>query len=224
MALNFGKVKGQAQKGLKYYDYKMGDNSVRMVGGILPRYLYWVDLPDGNKRIPFECLTFDRETESFDNALPDPVRERFPDLKCGWSYAVLCIDDGEVKILNLKKKLFQQILTAAEDLGDPTDPETGWECFFKKVKTGPHAFNIEYQLQPLKCKPRPLTAEELKLVEETKSIEELIPKESVEDQRKRLDKLLNKTNKEEEAPADDAILDEIGELPDSTEETIADIA
>ena len=49
----------------------------------------------------------------------------YPDLKCGWSYAMQCIDGGEVKVINLE--LFEAILTAAEDLGDPTDPETGWD-------------------------------------------------------------------------------------------------
>ena len=40
------------------------------------------------------------------------------------------------KVVNLKKKLWEQIITAAEDLGDPTDPESGWDVQFKRVKTG----------------------------------------------------------------------------------------
>ena len=51
-------------------------------------------------------------------------------------------------------------MVAAEDLGDPTDPETGWDVCFQRVKTGPMAFNVEYRLQALKCKPRPLTEAE----------------------------------------------------------------
>jgi len=51
-------------------------------------------------------------------------------------------------------------LTAAEDLGDPTDPETGWDVMFKRVKTGPLPYNVEYQLQVLKCKPRALDDDE----------------------------------------------------------------
>ena len=54
----------------------------------------------------------------------------------------------------------EQILVAAEDLGDPTDPEAGWDVHFKRVKTGPLAYNVEYQLQALKCKPRALDVEE----------------------------------------------------------------
>ena len=84
-----------------------------------------------------ECLSFDRNSERFNNQEKDWVREYYPDLKCGWSYATQCIDNGEVKVVNLKKKLWEQIITAAEDLGDPTDPETGWDICFKRVKTGP---------------------------------------------------------------------------------------
>ena len=70
---------------------------------------------------------------------------------------------GKVKVVNLKKKLWEQIITAAEDLGDPTDPDTGWDICFKRVKTGPLPYNVEYQLQALKCKPRPLHDEERSL-------------------------------------------------------------
>ena len=28
-----------------------------------------------------------------------------------------------------------------EDLGNPTDTETGWDIFFKRLKTGPQVFN-----------------------------------------------------------------------------------
>ena len=68
-----------------------------------------------------ECLSFDRNTEKFNNLEKDWVREYYPDLKCGWSYATQCIDNGKVKVVNLKKKLWEQIITAAEDLGDPTN-------------------------------------------------------------------------------------------------------
>ena len=71
-------------------------------------------------------------------------------MKCTWSYAIQCIHDGKVKVLNLKKKLLEQILVAAEDLGDPADPETGWDVHFKRSKTGPQVFNVEYKLQHLK--------------------------------------------------------------------------
>ena len=159
MAIGFNKTKGGAQKSsINTFAYRDGDNSVRLVGDILARYVYWIQGENG-KNIPFECLSFDRNEERFNNKEKDWVREFYPDLKCGWSYAMQCIAGGEVKIINLKKKLFEAILTAAEDLGDPTDPETGWDVNFKRVKTGPLPYNVEYQLQALKCKPRALNDE-----------------------------------------------------------------
>ena len=68
------------------------------------------------------CL-FDRNSETFNNKEHDHVRDFYPDLKCGWAYAVQAIDysDKSIKVVNLKRKLFDQILVAMEDLGNPTD-------------------------------------------------------------------------------------------------------
>ena len=158
MALKFNEAQGSAKKDkIDQYTYKDGDNKLRIVGDILPRYVYWIKGENG-KNIPMECLAFDRNTETFNNKEKDYVREFFPDLKCGWAYAIQGIDpaDGNVKVVNLKKKLMEQIMVAAEDLGDPTDPETGWDIYFQRVKTGPMAFNVEYRLQALKCEKRAL--------------------------------------------------------------------
>ena len=123
MALSFNKSKGSAQKSsISSYSYVDGDNSIRLVGDILARYVYWIT-GENDKNIPLECLSFDRNEERFNNKEKDWVREYYPDLKCGWSYVMQGIHNGEVKIVNLKKKLWEQILTAAEDLGDPTDSE-----------------------------------------------------------------------------------------------------
>lgn len=178
MALSFKNTKGKAQSNkVETYEYKDGENSVRLIGGVLPRYVYWLK-GSNNKDIPVECLAFNREKEKFDNMEKDHVTEFFPEAKCSWSYTVNCIDprDGKVKALNLKKKLFEQILTAAEDLGDPTDYDTGWDVVFKRVKTGPLAFNVEYQLQVLRCKPRALSEEDRALAEAAKSIDEKYPR------------------------------------------------
>ena len=43
MALSFKQTKGKAQKSsVEAYEYKDGENSVRLIGGVLPRYVYWV--------------------------------------------------------------------------------------------------------------------------------------------------------------------------------------
>ena len=156
MAIKFNQHKGSAQKNsISSFQYRDGDNQFRLVGDILARYVYWIK-GENEKDIPLECLSFDRNLETFNNKEKDWVREYYPDLKCGWSYATQCIDNGVVKVVNLKKKLWEQIITAAEDLGDPTDPTTGWDVKFKRVKTGPLPYNVEYQLQVLKCKHREL--------------------------------------------------------------------
>ena len=200
MAISFKNTKGKAQSNkVEAYEYKDGENTVRLVGGLLPRYVYWVK-GTNNKDIPIECLAFSREKEKFDNLEKDYVPEYFPEAKCSWSYTVNCIDpkDGRVKVLNLKKKLFEQIMTAAEDLGDPTDYDTGWDVVFKRVKTGPLAFNVEYTLQVLRCKSRSLNEEERKLADEAKTIDEKYPRPTPDEQRALLDKITTSSEDEDE--------------------------
>jgi len=191
MALSFNKQTGGAQKSsISTFQYKDGDNKMRIVGDILARYVYWINGENG-KNIPMECLSFDRNSERFNNVEKDWVREYYPDLKCGWSYATQCIDNGEVKVVNLKKKLWEQIITAAEDLGDPTDPDTGWDICFKRVKTGPLPYNVEYQLQALKCKPRALTDEERVIIADLKSMDDVMTRPTADAQKELLDRVRN---------------------------------
>ena len=43
MALTFNKLKGEAQKGkIESYTYVEGDNTVRLVGDVCARYVYWL--------------------------------------------------------------------------------------------------------------------------------------------------------------------------------------
>jgi hypothetical protein len=189
MAISFNQQKGSAQKtSISSYQYKDGDNVMRIVGDILARYVYWIK-GENDKNIPLECLSFDRNAEAFTNQEKDWVREYYPDLKCGWSYATQCIDNGEVKVVNLKKKLWESIISAAEDLGDPTDPETGWDIKFKRVKTGPLPYNVEYQLQALKCKTSPLSKEDAAIVADIKSMDEVMSRPTPDAQKELLDRI-----------------------------------
>lgn len=191
MAISFKNTKGKAQKSsVESFTYKDGENRVRIIGGVLPRYVYWVK-GTNNKDIPVECLAFSREKEKFDNLEKDNVPEFYPELKCSWSYAVNCIDpaDGKVKVLNLKKKLFEQIMSAAEDLGDPTDYDTGWDVVFKRTKTGPLAFNVSYDLTVLRCKPRALSEDERAAADAAQDIDSKYPRATAEEQRALLEKL-----------------------------------
>lgn len=212
----FGDSNGSAIKNsAEAYKYKDGENTVRLVGGVLPRYMYWLK-GTNNKDIPVECLSFSREKEKFDNLEKDHVKDYFPDLKCSWAYAMLCIDptDGKAKVLNLKKKLFEQIKNAAEDLGDPTDPNTGWDIVFKKVKTGALAYNVEYTLSVLRCKNRALTEDELAAVAKSKKIEELIPRNTPEEIKALLEKITSGVAEDDEGNA---------QVDQATKEAVADL-
>lgn len=214
MALAFGKTKGSAIKNkLDAFEYKEGDNVVRLVGGILARYVYWVK-GTNNKDIPIECLSFDREQEKFTNKEVDHVPAFYHDKKCQWSYSMNCIDpkDGKVKVINLKKKLFEQIMSAAETLGDPTDLDTGWDVVFKRAKTGPLAFNVEYTLSPFKCKVRPLSDEERTAVAAADTIDVKYPRQTPEDILALLEKLAAGADTDETEGADSATKEAINEL------------
>lgn len=214
MALSFKQTKGKAQSNkVESYEYKDGENSVRLIGGVLPRYIYWLK-GSNNKDIPVECLAFNRDKEKFDNLETDHVPEFFPDLKCNWSYSINCIDIKNQKVvaLNLKKKLFEQIVTAAEDLGDPTDYDTGWDVVFKRVKTGPLPFNVEYQLQVLRCKPRKLTPEERTLADAAKPIDEKFPRPQADEVLVLLNKIMEAKDQEEDQDSDSAEMEAVKEL------------
>ena len=212
MAISFKNTKGKAQSNkVEAYEYKDGESTVRLVGGVLPRYIYWLKGAN-NKDIPVECLAFSRDKEKFDNVEKDHVPAFFPDLKCSWSYTVNCIDpkDGKVKALNLKKKLFEQIVSAAEDLGDPTDYDTGWDVVFKRTKTGPLAFNISYDLSVLRCKPRKLSDAEREAAEAAKSIDEKYPRPTEAEVLALLEKIT--TNTDDSDAGDDAAQEAVKEL------------
>ncbi|NDG29584.1 hypothetical protein EB118_05745 [bacterium] len=198
MALSFKQTKGKATSNkVESYEYKDGENTVRLIGGVLPRYIYWLK-GTNNKDIPVECLAFSREKEKFDNLEKDYVADYYPDLRCSWSYSINCIDpkDGKVKALNLKKKLFEQIVTAAEDLGDPTDYDTGWDVVFKRVKTGPLPFNVEYTLQVLRCKRRALNTEERELADTAQSIDEKFPRPTADEVKALLEKIAEQSDED----------------------------
>ena len=192
MGVKFGQAKGDGKKSLDQYEIRTGANAVRIFGDLLPRYLYWVK-GTNDKNVPIECLDFDRDQEQFTNKEKNWVKEFYPDIKSNWAYSIQCIDlaDNKVKIFNLKKKLTDQILAAVSELGDPTDPETGWEVHFSKKKTGPHQYNVEYTLDQIKClkNTKPLTDEQKALVEAATPIDELLPRPSADQQKEFLERI-----------------------------------
>lgn len=115
---------------------------VRILGNVLPRYVYWVETNEG-KKFPLDCISFDRDTEEFTNA-KDPMKEIPEEIyneKPQFAYVVNVIDraDGKVKLLDLRRTVFSQIVDLARDAdyGSPADALNGYDITIKKEKTGP---------------------------------------------------------------------------------------
>lgn len=209
--MKFMQSTGGAKKGtIDQYQYKNGKNAVRLFGDLLPRYIYWVK-GENDKNIPMECLGFDRDKEIFANAEKDWVREYFPDLKCGWSYSISCIDlnDGKAKVLNLKKKLMDQIIVASQKLGDPTSVTEGWDVHFERKKTGPHVYNVEYTIDPFACQEnkRALTDSEKEEVANATPIADLLVRPTPDAQKELLERIMNQ-GAGSDSNTDDAALSE----------------
>lgn len=164
MAIKFTDLAGKASKsGPERFKPVNGTNKFRIIGSVVPGYKYWLKTRDDTS-VPMECLGFNRETETFDNKIRDAVREYFPDKKCSWAYQSFVIDrtDGKVKLFDHKKKLFESILDAAKKkLGDPTDPNEGWDVVFTRTKTGPLPYNVEYRLETFELENSPLSEDDL---------------------------------------------------------------
>jgi len=210
---DFTKVAGQAKKGTKvtYFKFVNGKNKFRLVKvgkeSIIPRYVYWIkDSKENN--INLECLAFDREKEAFTNIERDVVQEKYPDLKCSWSYVSQAIDlneasetYGEVVALAFKKNMFLELLDLINDhWGDPADPETGVDIVVIRKKTGPHAFNVSYSIDVLGSKQRPLTGEEKEKVANATPLEDLFPRPTPEEQEAFLNRINTPAKEDEEVP------------------------
>ena len=95
-------------------------------------------------------------------------------------------------------------------MGDPTDYDSGWDVVFKRQKTGPLPFNVEYTLQVLRCKPRALTDEERAMAEAAKPIDEKFVRPTEAEVKALLEKITN--NVEEEESTDGAAAEAVKEL------------
>ena len=154
----WGAAKGKEVAGNKLPDierftFNIGDNKIRLVGPILCRFVYWVLTTEG-RRMPYECLSFDRATETFTDE-KDPFKELdsavFSD-KPSFAYVCNVIDrnDGKMKLFDLKATVYSQIVDYAQDpeYGDPSHEETGYDLNVKKEKTGSQPQNVRYTVMP----------------------------------------------------------------------------
>jgi hypothetical protein len=189
MTIKFTDLQGKASKaGPPRFKPVNGTNKFRIIGTVVPSYKYWLHTKD-NTPVPLECLSFNRDTEKFENKVRDVVREYFPEKRCSWAYQSLIIDreDNKIKLFDHKKKLFESILDAAKKkMGDPTDEEKGWDVVFTREKTGPKAYNVEYRLETFELKNSPLSKKDKEAItaakEEYGTIEDLTPLPTPEDQ------------------------------------------
>jgi len=203
MGMSFNESAGGAIKSeVNSYKYENGTNTLRIVGEILPRYIYWIE-GENKKNIPFEALCFNREAEAFLNQEKDWPKEFYPDMSCSWGYVTQIVIEDEsaecgysTQVLNLKKKYWEQVRTAAKKLGDPTDFKTGWDLHIIRKKTGPLPINIEYQLDALECSNRPLNEGELEAIKDLKPIDEVMVRPTPDAQKELLERLA-KGNTEE---------------------------
>ena len=179
---------GNRLKEIERFSFEMGDNNVRLVGPILCRYVYWVVLNEG-KRYPFECLSFDRDTESFTDA-KDPFKEVDSAIysdKPSFAYVTQVIDrkDGKIKIFDLKATVYSAIVEYAKnaEYGDPSDPENGYDINVKKEKTGPQPQNVRYTVMPARGN-KPLTDAEKEL--EQYQLDNIFKRATYEEQKEAL--------------------------------------
>lgn len=144
----------QQKRDIERVTLGMGDTKVRLIGDVMPRYCYWVVTKDG-KKMPLECLQFDRATESFNSSVKDPFKEIDPDVysdKPQFAYVCNVIDraDGKIKLLDLRSTIYSQIVDYATnpDYGSPADADNGYDLTIKKEKTGPLPQNVKYTVIP----------------------------------------------------------------------------
>jgi hypothetical protein len=175
---------------------------VRIVGNVLPRYVRWVVTNEGKKH-PLECLSFDRDTEEFNNAR-DPFREideAVYNEKPQFAYVVNVIDraDGKLKLMDLKTTIFKQIIDYARDpdYGSPADADNGYDITVRKEKTGPLPQNVKYTVMPSR-NTVPLTDAERNI--ELYNLDTIFKRQSYEEQKKWL---LENTSLFSEETADD---------------------
>lgn len=143
-----------ARKEIERINIGIGDTKLRLIGEVLPRYVYWVVTTEG-KKMPVECLRFDRQKESFNDSIKDPMKEIDEEIyseKPQFAYVCNVIDrtDGKVKIFDLRSTIYKQIVDYATnpDYGNPADDAAGYDITIKKEKTGPLPQNVKYSVIP----------------------------------------------------------------------------
>lgn len=188
------KAPASGNKDIERLDFKgISEAQVRLVGPLIPRYVYWVTTKEGKKR-SIECLSFNRETQAFDASLQDPMKEVDPEIygagqgeKPGFGYVTHVIDrkDKKLKLFDpIKKTVFDKIVALAQKpaYGDPADAVKGYDLTITKKKTGPLPQNVGYDVVPSDRSTSPLTEDEQKL--ELYDLDKLFKRTTYEEQKR----------------------------------------
>lgn len=182
-----GKQPGNSRKEVKRIKLGNGDTKIRLVGDVLPRYVYWVVDKNGNK-MPVECLQFDRETETFNPSAKDPFKDLAEDVyneKPQFAYVCNVINraDNDVALFDLRSTIYAQIVEYAKnpEYGSPADASNGYDLTIKKEKTGPLPQNVKYTVIPARSS-KPLSEEEAAL--ELFELDKIFKRQTYDEQKK----------------------------------------
>lgn len=159
MAKSWGNTTGGSNGDkMDFMKFGAGKNVVRIVSGVLPRYVYWLQNKDGNTA-PFECLRFDRDKERFVRGKADPVHDmgfmekdvdpktKLPvPLRPKKNYVAIVINrsTGKLEVMEVKATILQgiQSIMGQLNLEDPSDIDITIE----KKGTG---FDTKYDVQQI---------------------------------------------------------------------------
>jgi len=110
---NAGGGGGGQRREIERLTLPVGDTKIRLIGEVMPRYVYWVVTTEG-KKMPVECLRFDRQKETFNESNKDPMTEIDEEIyadKPQFAYVCNVIDraDNKIKIFDLRSTIYKQL-------------------------------------------------------------------------------------------------------------------
>lgn len=174
----------------------------RVYGDVLRSYAYWLKNAAG-KSAKFENLGFNRDTEKFDGAEQDAVRElgitelntytkKVEPIKSKRAYAIQVVNraTNQLEVLDLKKSIFDGMIAYMQDMEIEDVTSVEWVV----MKSGTTWNDTKYVLDVIKTqKANKDTAAvaaqheaDIEILAKAKSIFELFPRETYEAQKKRL--------------------------------------
>ena len=174
----------------------------RVYGDVLRSYAYWLKAPSG-KLAKFENLAFSRDTEKFNSGEQDAVRElgitemntytkTVEPIKSKRAYAIQVINraTNQLEVLDLKKSIFDGMISYMQDMDIEDVTSVEWVV----MKSGTTWNDTKYVLDVIKTqkanKDQSAVASQheadKEILAKAKTIEELFPRETYEQQKQRL--------------------------------------